>query len=114
VLVAGSDEFFEHFEGLNDRKRIVVTARDGETLSTIGKRYGMSTGMMERINRFSRNKKLSVGERVIVYTKRATTEDGSTVDAPRELPSVEAPRPEALPALPRPDSLGNGRRAVVP
>jgi membrane-bound lytic murein transglycosylase D len=116
VLIAGSDEFFEHFEGLNDRKRIVVTARDGDTLSTVGKRYGMSTGMMERINRFSRNKKLTAGDRVVVYTKRAMAQDGSVVELPRELPPVQAPRPEALPALPRQDSRvpENGRRAVLP
>jgi membrane-bound lytic murein transglycosylase D len=111
VVTAGSDEFFEYFEGLNGRRRITVTAREGETLASIGKRYGMSSGMMERINRFSRSKKLEGGERVIVYTKAAQGAlEGAGVAEP--LSEIVPPRPEALPSASRVSAASNGARAV--
>ena len=51
VLVAGSEQFFDYYEGLNGRRRITVVAREGDTLQSIGRRHGMSAGWMERINR---------------------------------------------------------------
>lgn len=112
VFVAGTDEFFDYFEGLKGRRRITVTVEEGDTLSTIGKRYGMSTGMMERINRHSRRKKLTAGDQVIVYTKQ----DVGAQDAPasaESLHSIEAPRPDVLPAPPAGSvAPPNGRRAV--
>ncbi|MFO7178035.1 MAG: LysM peptidoglycan-binding domain-containing protein [Pseudomonadota bacterium] len=71
VLVAGSPEFFEYFEGQNGKKRMVLRARPGDSLAAIGKRYGMSVGYMERVNRRSRNDALTPGEPVVVYTERA-------------------------------------------
>ncbi|MBK8995257.1 MAG: transglycosylase SLT domain-containing protein [Myxococcales bacterium] len=67
VLVAGTPEFFDHFEGLNGKRRISVEARSGDTLASLGRRYGMSVGWMERINRRSRSKKLETGEKLVVY-----------------------------------------------
>ncbi|HEX2671932.1 MAG TPA: transglycosylase SLT domain-containing protein, partial [Polyangiaceae bacterium] len=49
VLVAGTPEFYDYFEGQNGRKRVVVSAREDDTLATLGKRYGMTVGSMERI-----------------------------------------------------------------
>ena len=66
VLEAGTKQFYDHAEAANGRKRIVVLAKKGDTLSSIGKRYDLSASMMERINRFSRRKQLDEGERVIV------------------------------------------------
>ena len=84
VLVSGSAEFFDYFEGLNGRKRISVVAREGDSLRSIGKRYGMSVGWMERINRRPRSKKLEPGETVIVYAQRGAVGDAKpqTVAAP--------------------------------
>src|SRR6185436_1515959 len=83
VLVSGSDEFFDYFEGLNGRKRISVVAREGDTLRSIGRRYGMSVGWMERINRRSRSKKLEAGDTLIVYAQRgAAGEPKSQAAAP--------------------------------
>ncbi|HWZ89454.1 MAG TPA: transglycosylase SLT domain-containing protein [Polyangiaceae bacterium] len=73
VLVAGSPEFYEYFEGQNGRKRVVVSARESDTLATIGKRYGMTVGSMERVNRRSRTDKLRAGEGVVVYVDRGRT-----------------------------------------
>jgi membrane-bound lytic murein transglycosylase D len=101
VLVAGSPEFFDYFEGLKGRKRLKVVARRGDSLRTIGARYGMSIGWMERINRRSRSDKLEPGDIVIVYADRrvpeARVDPGAVAAAP--LPSIEAPRPEALPPV---------------
>ncbi|MCA9642458.1 MAG: LysM peptidoglycan-binding domain-containing protein, partial [Myxococcales bacterium] len=100
VLVAGSEEFFEHFEAKNGRKRIRVTVRAGDSLWKIAKRYGMSVGMMERINRISRNKQLQVGDTLIVYAKAVdkVTDDKEEGDAKREpLPAVKPPEPDSLP-----------------
>jgi membrane-bound lytic murein transglycosylase D len=70
VLVAGSPDFYEYFEAQNGRKRVVVSAHENDTLSTIGKRYGMTVGSMERVNRRSRTDKLRTGEGIVVYVDR--------------------------------------------
>jgi LysM repeat protein len=70
VLVAGSSEFFDHFEGLNGKRRMVVTVKAGDTLASIGRRYQTSVGWMERINRRSRSDKLAAGEKLVVYVDR--------------------------------------------
>ncbi|HLV66440.1 MAG TPA: LysM peptidoglycan-binding domain-containing protein, partial [Polyangiaceae bacterium] len=71
VFVAGSAEFCEYFEGQNGKKRMVLRARAGDSLAAVGKRYGMSVGYMERVNRRSRNDALEPGEPVVVYTERS-------------------------------------------
>lgn len=79
ILVAGTPEFFDHFEGRNGKKRLAIAARDGDSLSTIGKRYGMTVGQMERVNRRGRSDQLTAGERIIVYTERAKVVTGDTL-----------------------------------
>ncbi|HET7542224.1 MAG TPA: transglycosylase SLT domain-containing protein [Polyangiaceae bacterium] len=103
VLVAGSPEFYDYFEGQNGRKRVVVSARENDTLATLGKRYGMTVGSMERINRRSRTDKLRAGESIVVYVERgrAVTPRKPSPDddvasgtlLPLE-PALEAPGPE--------------------
>ena len=70
ILVAGSPEFYDYFEGQNGRKRVVASARENDTLATLGKRYGMTVGSMERINRRSRTDKLHAGDSIVVYVDR--------------------------------------------
>jgi len=70
ILIAGSTEFSEYFEGLRGNERVVVQAKEKDTLATIGARFGVTVGMMERINRRSRRDVLSPGEAIVVYTKR--------------------------------------------
>lgn len=79
VLVAGSPEFGDYFESQNGRKRLVIAAREGDTLASVGKRYGMSVGQMERINRRGRTDALARGERLVVYTDRAEPAPGDTL-----------------------------------
>jgi membrane-bound lytic murein transglycosylase D len=71
ALLAGSPGFFDYFEGLNGRRRLIVTVKNGDTLAAIGKRYDMSVGWMERINRRSRTDRLAAGETVVVYADRS-------------------------------------------
>ncbi|MEI9942064.1 MAG: transglycosylase SLT domain-containing protein [Pseudomonadota bacterium] len=70
VLVAGSPEFYDYFEGQNGRKRVIVSAHENDTLATLGKHYGMTVGSMERVNRRSRTDKLHAGESIVVYVDR--------------------------------------------
>lgn len=70
ILLAGSPEFFDHFEGLNGKRRMLVTVRQGDTLASIGRRYETSVGWMERINRRSRTEELRAGDTVVVYADR--------------------------------------------
>lgn len=71
VLVVGSDEFFAWFEAQKGRRRVSVTVGQGETWKTIAGKYGLSLGLLERINRRSHSEPLRPGETIIVYTKKA-------------------------------------------
>jgi membrane-bound lytic murein transglycosylase D len=103
VLVAGSPEFYDYFEGQNGRKRVIVSARENDTLASLGKHYGMSVGSMERVNRRSRTDKLRAGESIVVYVdrgravtsrKRSPDEDvASGTLLPLE-PALDAPSPD--------------------
>jgi membrane-bound lytic murein transglycosylase D len=107
VLPVGSDEFFSYWESLKGRKRITLSAKDGDTLAMIGNRYGMSPGMMERINHRNRGEKLASGDAVVVYAPEARV-TGGVASAPIVDPNApqpngplpEAPDPDALPGLP--------------
>jgi membrane-bound lytic murein transglycosylase D len=79
ILVAGSQEFCEYFEGQNGKKRLLIAAREGDTLTSIGKRYGMTVGQMERVNRRGRSDQVAAGERIIVYTERAKVAPGDVL-----------------------------------
>jgi len=79
ILIAGSPEFCDYFEGQNGKRRLLIAARDGDTLATIGKRYGMSVGQMERINRRGRTDQVAAGERIIVYTERGKVAPGDAL-----------------------------------
>jgi membrane-bound lytic murein transglycosylase D len=99
VLVAGTPGFFDYFEGQNGKKRILVEARAGDTLASVGRRYGMSTGWMERVNRMSRKKQLSPGDRLVVYVPIGTAAAGTANASvtPEPLPEIQPPEPTALP-----------------
>jgi LysM repeat protein len=101
ALVAGSAEFHDYFEGLKGKKRLLVVAKQGDTLQGIGRRYGMTAGWMERINQRSRSDKLTRGESVIVYVDRGARSPGVPADGePETLPAITSPEPAALPVAP--------------
>jgi membrane-bound lytic murein transglycosylase D len=115
-LVAGTREFYEYFEQQQGRKRITVIVKKGDTLSSIGKRYGMTTSMMERINRIPASSAITVGDRIVVYSKGDTTGAVSPdlTEGFRELAAISAPMPGALPATMPLQGAANGTRTVTP
>lgn len=112
TIVVGTEEFFRHWDD-KGRRRTVVTAKAGETIEVIGKRYGVSASLMERINRRNRGEVLSEGERVVVWTPGpsaaptttdATAQNNATTTLAK--PSLKAPEPTPpLTAPPAPDLL---------
>ncbi len=114
ALTIGTEEFFTFFESAKGRRRYVVRARRGDTLEAVGKRYGVSAGLMERINRRSRSDALGDDEAVVIYVPadKAVTASPAAKQAPAELPPSdepaplgplpEAPNPALLPPLPAP------------
>jgi membrane-bound lytic murein transglycosylase D len=70
VLEVGSQEFFKHHESGKDRVRFHYTVQQGDSLSSVAERFGVSVGDLARINRFARDTTLRVGQRITVYAKR--------------------------------------------
>jgi membrane-bound lytic murein transglycosylase D len=68
VLVVSSDEFFAYFEEKKGRRRVEVVCAEKDTWATIGARYKVSVGLLERINARSRSTPLKKGDRLVVYT----------------------------------------------
>jgi len=67
TLRAGSDEFFTYWEGTKGKRRVVVTAKGGDSVESIGKKYGVNLASLERINGRPRRDVLKEGETVVVY-----------------------------------------------
>jgi membrane-bound lytic murein transglycosylase D len=71
VMVAGSDEFYNAYEQRRGRKRMTYTVRDGDTISSVGRRFGLSPGSVMRINRLDRRANLRPGQTLVVYVELA-------------------------------------------
>jgi membrane-bound lytic murein transglycosylase D len=112
TVVAGTDDFFQHWDD-KGRRRLVVTAKAGDTLESIGKQHGVTTNLMERINRRGRAEPLVAGDRVVVWVPGAGQAIGASAQAVLVRPGVPiaiepmptpplgpAPSPEMLPPLP--------------
>ena len=103
VLTVGSEEFFAYFD--KTKKRVVVTAKAGETVDAIGKRFGVAGSTMERINRRSRSDVLKDGENVVVYVSGTTASTSASTSTSRSTSTREPGPLGALPAAPRADLL---------
>jgi membrane-bound lytic murein transglycosylase D len=104
VLAVGSDEFFAALERDRGFKRLTVTARSGDTLEAIGKRFDVPVKTMERVNRRGRSDALKAGDTVVVYVP-ASTGVASASSASGETAS-NSPVPNGpLPQAPLPDLL---------
>ncbi len=68
VLVIGSEEFFEYMVAREGRVRVRYRVQEGDTLSGIGARFGITVGSVCRINLVPRDAVLHVGQEMIVYT----------------------------------------------
>lgn len=93
VLVMGSEAFYEHHVRQEGRVRLRYRVREGDSLSTIANRFGISVGSVCRINVMPRDAVLAIGQEIIVYTS------GDRV--PAEMRGQIEPEPAAEPA---PDS----------
>ena len=77
VVTLGSEEFLELETARRGKKRVFDTAKAGDTLAKVGRRYGLTAGDLARINRFSYNTELHDGQKIVVYSP--------TGEAPREV-----------------------------
>jgi membrane-bound lytic murein transglycosylase D len=68
VVTLGSEEFLELETARRGKKRLYYTAKGGDTLVKLGRRYGLTPGDLARINRFSYNTELHEGDRIVVYS----------------------------------------------
>jgi len=105
VVVVGTDEFFQHWDD-KGRRRLVVAVKAGDTLESIGKKHGVSTAMMEKINRRGRSEPLAEGDTVVVWVP-APQATGANAQAslvrtnePSPTAPLVAPAPDLLPPLP--------------
>ncbi|HKA91330.1 MAG TPA: LysM peptidoglycan-binding domain-containing protein [Haliangiales bacterium] len=67
VVTRGSPEHLDMFEGRKGRKRVELVAKEGDTLESIGKKYGLTKYDVARINRRSYVTPLEAGEPLVVY-----------------------------------------------
>ncbi len=67
VATITAPEFMELVAQQRGRRRIMYTARGGETLAKLGRRYGLTAGDLGRINRLGNNVVLQRGQEIIVY-----------------------------------------------
>jgi LysM domain len=103
VLAVGSDEFFAALEHDRNMHRVVVTARQGDTLESIGRRFDVPVKTMERVNRRGRSDALRPGDTVVVY---APTGIRGGPGASGEPTAANGPVPNGpLPPAPVPDLL---------
>ena len=68
VVTLGSQEFLELEAARRGKKRLVIEAKSSDTLTKIGRRYGLTVGDLARINRFSYSTELHDGQKVVVYS----------------------------------------------
>ncbi len=98
VLAVGSDEFFAALEHDRGFKRITVTAKQGDTLESIGKHFDVPARTMERANRRGRGEPLKAGEAVVVYVSAGAAPGSGGAVATSGDPVPNGPLP--LPPLP--------------
>lgn len=94
-ITAGTAEFYDQYEAQKGRRRVVIAAKPADTLTSIARRYKMSQGMIERVNRRARSDTLLPGEAVIVYLDKSIGKLGHELfQAPtRQIPEQTTPLP---------------------
>lgn len=92
VLVVGSEEFYEYQVLQEGRVRLRYRVQEGDTLSEIGERFGISVGSLCRINIVPRDAVLRVGQEIVVYTTpdHVPAEQPSDLDAEDEVAAETA------------------------
>ncbi len=77
VVTLGSEEFLALEAARRGKTRLFYTAKSGDTLAKIARRYGLQPADLARINRLSWSSELSDGMRIVVYSP--------TPELPREI-----------------------------
>lgn len=108
AIAVGTDDFFTYWEGAKNRKRVTVNAKAGDTIESIGKKYGILPASMERINRRPRGEILNDGDAVVLYLPQnapAPNPVTGVIETPPSSPDPLGPLPPAPApnALPRAD-----------
>ncbi len=68
VVTLGSEEFSELETARRGKTRLFYSARAGDNLAKIAKRYGLAPGDLARVNRLSATSELTEGQKVVVYS----------------------------------------------
>jgi membrane-bound lytic murein transglycosylase D len=68
VVRLGSEEFLALQAAQKGKTRLTYQARQGDTLASIARRYGLRPADLARINRMAYNSELESGQEVIVYS----------------------------------------------
>lgn len=118
VVGVGSEQFFAYHEGRKGRRRIEVTAQQGDSWDKLARRYGVTLGQLERINQRSRTSALAPGDKVVIYVANRVQGPAKSPTEPPEAPddgpgSTEpydddspVPAPADAPAHPPPPARG--------
>jgi membrane-bound lytic murein transglycosylase D len=77
AVTLGSEEFLALEAARRGKTRLQYTARPGDTLAKIARRYGLQPGDLARINRLSYSSELASGQKIYVYSP--------TPELPREV-----------------------------
>lgn len=93
----GSEEFHDRAVALEGRVRLRVTLRDGDTMESIARRYGLSAGLLARINQRSRHASLVAGESIVVYADPSTIAPPTAVSVVPSSPANDDVRDEERP-----------------
>jgi len=86
VVTLGSQEFLDLETARRGKTRLQYTARAGDTLAKIAKRYGLAPGDLARVNRLSATSELGEGQKIVVYSP--------TPELPREITSARSAAPK--------------------
>jgi membrane-bound lytic murein transglycosylase D len=107
VVTIGSDEFLALDTARRGKTRLPYTARAGDTLAKIARRYGLQPGDLARINRLSYSSELREGQTIYVYSPtpqmreiaagRSTARQVRGVPPPRAKPALVKPVKKAEP-----------------
>jgi len=82
LVTLGSQEFLDLEAARRGKTRLQYTARAGDTLAKIAKRYGLAPGDLARINRLSATNELGEGQKIVVYSP--------TPELPREITAANS------------------------
>jgi len=76
LAVAGSEAFLDAHEQRKGRRRQVYSARPGDTLLRVARRFGLSLGDLMRINGLGATAPLLAGQRLLVYLPGPAATEG--------------------------------------